>query len=190
MRTEAEEFMFKQLLLVASALALSTTVTNAQRLTDANELACKVAPDAALITLEGRRQILEKEIGRKSETKPGKSNARTKEQEQSLRKSQEELLDVLFQIDCLKVQRAPENRRLVLGPKPQGVIEVTTYYATNRKQNATAEPAKIYGGEVGKHPAIRPRRRQHPADAHPGPIRDADALEAGAQCGRPVSTSS
>ncbi len=140
--------MFKRLLLVASVLTLSISDTNAQRLTDASELACTVAPDTTLITLEGRRLNLEREVARKSETKPGKSDSRTKEQEQSLRKSQEELLDVVFQIDCLKVQRAPENRRVVLGPKPQGVIEITTYYATNRKQNATNEPGKVYGGEV------------------------------------------
>jgi esterase/lipase superfamily enzyme len=99
-----------------------------------------------LTALEARRQILEREVARKSETKPGKSHPRAKEPEHALRKSQEDLLDVLFQIDCLKVQQAPENRRLVLAPK--GVIEVTTYYATNRKQTAAAEPAKIYGGEV------------------------------------------
>ena len=37
---------------------------------------------------------------------------------------------------------------MVLGSKPQGVIEITAYYATNRKQNATNEPGKVYGAEV------------------------------------------
>jgi esterase/lipase superfamily enzyme len=36
--------------------------------------------------------------------------------------------------------RSPFKRRV-----PDGVIEVTTYYATNRKQTGSSEPAKIYG---------------------------------------------
>jgi esterase/lipase superfamily enzyme len=140
--------MLKRLLQIASVLAVTATVANAQPPALENALACKDTPVEALTVLESRRQILEREVGRKSEAKPAKSDARAKEQEQSLRKSQEDLLEVLFQIDCVKLQRSPENRRVVLAPKPQGAIEITTYYATNRKQNATAEPEKVYGSEV------------------------------------------
>jgi esterase/lipase superfamily enzyme len=140
--------MGKRLLLFASALAVTVTVTNAQPSTNDNALACKVAPETTLKALEKRRLALEKEIARKDKSRSGKSAAAAKEQEQSLRKSQEELLDVIFQIDCLTTQRPPRDRRLVLGAKVQGAIEITTYYATNRKQNATSEPTKIYGGEV------------------------------------------
>src|SRR5205085_3083140 len=51
----------------------------------------------------------------------------------------------LFRIECIRVQpeaasRSPFKRR------PADVIEVTTYYATNRKETDSAAPAKVYGG--------------------------------------------
>jgi esterase/lipase superfamily enzyme len=136
--------MLPRLLLLASLFASTASVANAQLAISESALACKAAPGETLSALEARRQTLERDVARRSEAKSGKANSRTNEQEQNLRKSQEELLEVLFQIDCLSVRRLPENRRLV----PQGVIEVTTYYATNRKQTATSDPANVYGAEV------------------------------------------
>jgi esterase/lipase superfamily enzyme len=78
------------------------------------------------------------------DARPG-ADARAKELRQSLRARQEDLLEVLFRIECIRAQpeaasRSPFKRR------PADVLEVTTYYATNRKQTGSAEPAKVYGG--------------------------------------------
>ena len=87
-----------------------------------------------------------------------KSAADAKTLRQSLRERQEELLDVLFRIECLRASdsvqltsepasRSPFKRRAAA---PAGdIIEVTTYYATNRKQAAATDPRKVYGSEVG-----------------------------------------
>ena len=147
--------MLGRLLFVVGVLAASTTAGDAQLSPEESVPACEATSGETLTALERRRQSLERDVARKAVARPTKSDggSRTKEPEQDLRKSQEDLLEVLFQIDCLKTElekqrsrKVPDNRRLVL--KPTGVIEVTTYYATNRKQNATADPGKVYGAEV------------------------------------------
>ena len=67
---------------------------------------------------------------------------------QNLRAKQEELLDVLFHIECIRPvgpPQEPPSRNPFEKRAKKDVVEVTTYYATNRKQTDSVEPAKIYG---------------------------------------------
>ena len=100
---------------------------------------CKLAEGDTLPTLEERRQRLEQELARA----PG-------------RKGQEQLLEVIFKIDCVKGAPplpviGPLRRSVAPAPaaKPSSsVIEVVTYYATNRKPTGKVEPASAYGPET------------------------------------------
>jgi esterase/lipase superfamily enzyme len=147
--------MLRRPFFVVGVLALSATVGNAQPSPDENVLACKIVSGASLTALEKRKASLEQEVALKT---PAKSDSRsnTKEREQVLRKLQEDLLQLLFEIDCLNTklkvqesQQAPPSRGMTVAAKPSGVVEVTTYYATNRKQTASAQPTRLYGPEVG-----------------------------------------
>ena len=94
---------------------------------------------------------LKKRWNEKSPASSGTRRAQ-KGQEKDLRKIQEQLLDVIFQIDC---QRSPEpsTRRprargaAARAAAPAAAIEVTTYFATNRKRTADSEPVKFYSSD-------------------------------------------
>jgi esterase/lipase superfamily enzyme len=140
--------MFNRLLLVICALTAGTAVGYAQPLANrAIPEACRATSNEAMPVLEARRENLEREIARKTAPSP------------NLRKNQEDLLEVLFRIECLRdapqappSQDPPEGQarrsRGISAPKASEVIEVTTYYATNRKQSGSAEPARVYGSGV------------------------------------------
>jgi esterase/lipase superfamily enzyme len=104
---------------------------------------CQVSSSVPLFELEKRKQVLEREVASKTV-----AETPSKALDDNRRKSQEKLLQVLFQIDC---QRSKEEmpksleRRTREIPNIEPTIEVTTYYATNRKRTANAEPAKLYG---------------------------------------------
>jgi esterase/lipase superfamily enzyme len=147
--------MFGRLVLLMSALGLCADLAHAQPSPERPlPEACQAASAETLPELETRRQNLERDVARQttaaeriSKDKDGKpgTDARTKEFGQSLRTKQEDLLEVLFRIECIRAQpdaasRSPFKRR------PSDVIEVTTYYATNRKQTESVEPGKVYGG--------------------------------------------
>ena len=147
--------MFGRLLMLMSALGLGAVLAYAQPSPERPlPEACQAVSSEALPELETRRQNLEREVTRQtaavertSKDKDGRpgADARAKELRQSLRARQEDLLEVLFRIECIRVQpeaasRSPFKRRSA------DVIEVTTYYATNRKQTGSAEPTKVYGG--------------------------------------------
>jgi len=99
--------------------------------------ACTHPSDGDLQDLQARRQKLEDDVKRA--------------RDQDLRKSREDLLEVLYQIEYRA--REPASTRSAARsrsrgrpePKSTEVIEVTTYYATNRKQTSSAEPDKMYG---------------------------------------------
>jgi esterase/lipase superfamily enzyme len=112
---------------------------------------CKVPPGATLAALEARRDALQQEIARATG--------------QRARKTQEQLLEVIFQIECVRaaepavMTRAPLRRSVApapggapppAAPKPASasVIEVDTYYATSRKPTNSTEPKAIYGPEA------------------------------------------
>jgi esterase/lipase superfamily enzyme len=112
--------------------------------------------------LERRKENLERDIVRQSaaterasKRTDGKAgadaDARAKDVVQNLRVKQEELLEVLFRIECARTAALPQEppSRTPFGRRAdKDVLEVTTYYATNRKQTDRAEPAKIYGSGV------------------------------------------
>jgi esterase/lipase superfamily enzyme len=135
--------MSGRLLLVCIALVLSADVGRAQ--TAATPEGCRAAPRKTLSALAARREVLEREVAEKS---ANASAPATKARERDLRQSQEELLEVLYQIDCLKIafeEAASKRARELAGPQP--LLEVTTYYATNRKPSGNDAPAKFYGSD-------------------------------------------
>ena len=129
------------LLLVCIALVLSVDVGRAE--TAATPEGCRAASRNTLSALEARREVLERDVAQKS---ANASAPAAKARERDLRQSQEELLEVLYQIDCLKIaaeEAASKRARELAGPQP--LLEVTTYYATNRKPSGNGAPAKFYG---------------------------------------------
>jgi esterase/lipase superfamily enzyme len=135
--------MSGKLLLLCIALVLSADVGRAQTAETAE--GCRTTPKKTLAVLEARREVLERELEQRSSAKTSKPAAKALERD--LRQSQEELLEVLYQIDCLKSasERAALKRARELAPQP--VLEVTTYYATNRKPSGNDAPANFYGSD-------------------------------------------
>ena len=72
-------------------------------------------------------------------------------QQKALRSSQEDLLKVVFQIECARAKAEPKPIETVVKRSPikqqAEVVEVTAYYATNRNQTTSREPLKIYGAD-------------------------------------------
>jgi len=98
---------------------------------------CLAASDQKLADLEARKRQLERDIVANPNS----------------RKAREELLEVMFRIECarkVEPQAPTEFARRSVAPRaapppPAEVVEVTTYYATNRKETRGAEPVKVYG---------------------------------------------
>ena len=99
------------------------------------------AANETLQSLQTRKEGLEQELKRLGER-----------QTPTVRKVQEDILDVMFQIECLNVPQPAMLKRSVAkrsvgggGAAPKELVEVTTYYATNRKRTDAPEPVKTYG---------------------------------------------
>jgi esterase/lipase superfamily enzyme len=142
-----------RLLLCAVLLALAPGAAGAQTLLEGKPAeACKDVAADSLANLQKRKETLEAEIERLSKGPEIVQRLRAS----SLREAQEKLLDVLFQIECQpkpgQAAQAPafSTTRSVGRPSSSGsnVIEVTTYYATNRKATGAPEPVKFYGSDV------------------------------------------
>jgi len=95
---------------------------------------CQAGSPRSWAELEQRKEALEREIAAK--TAGGNDKVQ--------RKSQEELLDILFQMDC-QGNAAPMVRGLRAAPAPTTMMEVTAYYATNRNRTSSSEPVKLFG---------------------------------------------
>src|SRR5262249_49960746 len=114
---------------------------------------CQASSTETLPALEMRRQALEGELAlKKVPSPPAPAGPYSKDVDEALRKSQEQLLEVLFQIDCLHraaAGRAALRKRQRGSPSPKAAatMEVTLYYATNRNRTGNEEPAKFYGAE-------------------------------------------
>jgi esterase/lipase superfamily enzyme len=142
------------LLFCAGLLAAGTVVAHAQALVaDKMPPACDEVTADSASDLQKRKESLESEIARQQKGNKILQRFRAN----SPRENQEKLLDVLFKIECLpkpqQVARTPEygtTRSLgrPASPTANNVIEVTTYYATNRKPTGVAEPVKFYGSEA------------------------------------------
>ena len=136
-----------RLFLLLAASVVGTNVAHAQSSPGGVKPApCQASSGEPLAELEKRRQTLEREVARKTAAKTPEGAKNGKEVEENLRKSQEQLLEMLFQIDCLKAP--PATTRSISRAAPDSVIEVTTYYATNRKKTTSAEPTALYGPEA------------------------------------------
>jgi esterase/lipase superfamily enzyme len=142
--------MFSRLLLILGVLALAATCAQAQPLPDNRppEI-CRVTTNETLPELQARKQRLERAIADKGgpDAKQGPG--------QELRKMQEELLEIVVWIECARgLQPDPmvaRRRGIAARPAeaPADVVEVTTYYATNRNiAKGSSEPAKVYGPEL------------------------------------------
>jgi esterase/lipase superfamily enzyme len=157
--------MFGRLPLLIGALVLGAALAQAQP--QAQSLAapgwpipdaCQVNPAEPVAELDKRKDSLEREVARQaaavernSKRADGKAGADAKEPLQNLRVKQEELLEVLFRIECARTAALPQEppSRAPFGRRTdKDVLEVTTYYATNRKQTDRTEPTKMYGSAV------------------------------------------
>jgi esterase/lipase superfamily enzyme len=103
---------------------------------------CRELSAATLSELQARRQTLENELKRA--------------RDEDLRKTRDDLVEVLYQIECQSgeaapVVRVPRRSRAPSASKSDEAIEVTTYYATNRRQSNSTELDKIYGPEFEGH---------------------------------------
>ena len=56
-----------------------------------------------------------------------------------------DLVDVIYLLDCHRADWEPKMRTRSLAAKPVDFIEITTYYATNRKATGNASPVGFYG---------------------------------------------
>jgi esterase/lipase superfamily enzyme len=134
----------RQLLLVGALVLCPLTVHAQAARSGAGQ--CEVSPGETLSSLEKRKQSIERALARTAAVKTNGAKSDANALEATVRKSKEELLNVLFQIDCLTAaEQRPAKRSAVVVPP---VIEVVTYYATNRKQTANVEPAAIYGQQA------------------------------------------
>ena len=134
--------MARQLLLILGMLAIGAGAVQAQPSAISGAEACRPAANETLPSLQTRKNNLEQDLKRYgNQTTP------------AVRKMQEDLLDVLFQIDCLTTNEPALAKRSVSAKRsvtpapgaPKQIVDVTTYYATNRNKVGGVEPAKVYG---------------------------------------------
>jgi esterase/lipase superfamily enzyme len=142
-----------RLLFCAGLVVAGKTAAYAQTLVaEKMPPACEEVTADAPADLQKRKESLEAEIARQQKGNKILQRFRAN----SLRENQEKLLDVLFKIECLpkreQLAQAPQygTTRSIGKPAPatSNVIEVTTYYATNRKPTGVAEAVKFYGSEA------------------------------------------
>ena len=122
---------------VFAALVVGNATSHAQPVGPSQ---CDASPRAPLAQLQKLKETLERDV----------AAGQAKGQEKDLRKTQEQLLDVIFQIDCQQNSEASVRsveRRARNVAAPAAAIEVTTYFATNRKRSSTSEPVKFYGSD-------------------------------------------
>ena len=139
--------MARQLLLILGMLAIgagSVQAQPSQAISGAE--ACRPAANETLQSLQARKNNLEQDLKRfGSQTTP------------AVRKMQEDLIEVMFQIDCLNQEPVLAKRGVIAkrsvtpspagggGGAPKQLVEITTYYATNRNNLGGTEPTKMYG---------------------------------------------
>ena len=129
--------------------------------------ACRPVANETLPSLQTRKNNLEQDLkryGRAADASRAQDAGR-------------HLLDVLFQIDCLTTNEPALAKRSVSAKRsvtpapgaPKEIVDVTTYYATNRNKVGGVEPAKVYGTtyqgnfQYGRAVVSIPARRTSPA---------------------------
>ncbi len=180
--------MLARILLLLAALGVGAGIAATQPAPGPKLPApCRAKPAGDLAALEKRKERLERQIAKARAAKPAEAEGSSKK----LGKSQAALLEVLFQIQCLKVRQEmasaeaastddatdgvvggtaksikPAPKRRAISPVPEGpapappasrdsprqaagnVIEVTTYFATNRGLTGKGGPADHYDSLV------------------------------------------
>lgn len=165
LRLVGSSLLLARVLLCAGGLMGGAAAAGAQELL-AERLpgVCETATTESPASLQRRKQGLEAEIVSQTRTVRGLQQdgaakkgeeARVEALQKTLRQSQEKLLEVVFQIECLpppagRTVEAPNlgTSRSIAKPTSNNVIEVTTYYATNRKATGAPEPVKFYAAGV------------------------------------------
>jgi esterase/lipase superfamily enzyme len=142
--------MFGRLLFGLGLLALGAVGALAQPVAENRPPdICQVTTNETLSELEARKERLERALAARGGPDARKSP--------DLRKLQEELLEVVAWIACVddarpEVAAVPRRRGVAvraLGAAGADVVEITTYYATNRNPQRSREPAKAYGTKLG-----------------------------------------
>lgn len=152
MQINAVWSMFSRLLFASGLLALGASGALAQPIM-ANRVPdiCRMTTNETLSELEARKERLERAIAAR-----GGPDARN-DPRHELRKMQEELMQVVAWVECQREAQAsaaaPRRRGITVrsaeAPAAAAdVVEVTTYYATNRNAQQTADPANAYGTQL------------------------------------------
>ena len=141
--------MARQLLLFLGMLAIGASAALAQPSQGLGAAAaCSATANETVQSLQTRKQAVEQNLGQETKRAGQK-------QTPALRKAQEDLIEVMFQIDCLNNQQPAMQKRSV-GKRSIGsakaskdVVEITTYYATSRTRTGGVEPVGFYGPKPG-----------------------------------------
>jgi esterase/lipase superfamily enzyme len=147
--------MYRPFLFLIAALLFGSGAIQAQQMTagPAIQEQCRAsATPEGVSKLEQRQQQLERDIAKLTE-KIGDSAPRAGDRQspqfKTLRTNQEELLNLTLQLECARarvLEQASEKVHTRAPQKKQSqIVEVTTYYATNRNQTDKTEPTKVYG---------------------------------------------
>jgi esterase/lipase superfamily enzyme len=147
--------MYRAFLLAFAALVVEASVGQSQAPTAGPAVLQEQCRAAGAIEplgkLEQRQQQLEREIAKLAEAvgedaQPSKASDALAAQRKTLRARREALLQLMLQIECARTPEVIATRAPAL-KKAGEVVEVTTYYATNRNQTSKPEPTKVYGSK-------------------------------------------
>ena len=136
--------------LVSLALALFVGAAHAQPLALPNNTPeqCSIQAGETLSKLEARQKALERDIS--ASTGAGKKVC-PRLSKAAAQKAQEDLLEIVFRIDCLKRAAAGQVvTRRGYGPdksKADDIVEVALYFATDRQPTSSTDPAGMYASE-------------------------------------------
>jgi len=144
--------MFGRLLFVLGwLLALGALDARAQPLAE-NRVPdiCRARTNETLSELKARKERLERAIAARGGPDARRGSRR------EVRRLQEQLLQAVAWIACAQEPRREVTLARRRGVTPRAlhvpsadVVEVTTYYATNRNPQRSSDPAKVYGVKLG-----------------------------------------
>ena len=144
--------MLHRLLGLLIALVATVAATRAQPSDDPRlPEPCRQVVGLDLSKLKERKKNLEWEVRRLTALAPKQAAELTQTSAEGVRKAQEELLKLTFEIECLErniVLPSPRRRPVVAKSVEANAFEITTYYATNRKKSGRVEPAALYGSSA------------------------------------------
>jgi esterase/lipase superfamily enzyme len=145
----------RPLLFILGVLALGAGAAQAQPSQAVSMIEeCRPSANETLESLQTRKLVVERAL---EQERKRAETTKTAKPTPNLRKAQEDMIDVVFQIECLNrlqpemQKRGVAKRSVGSGGVKKDVVEITTYYATNRNRVAGAEPVNSYGSDfLGK----------------------------------------